>query len=245
MKGFAVMFLLTAFHATVYAQKDIILRRDGKELQVKVIQVSNQNTTYTLADKHDKNTYHMPTSEIYMVKYEKRGNMFFTEKGERFFGSENGSLPSDATIIYLREGEEIVAYDMKMSTQKITYKKSKKNKDTKVFDIPKSSVFLIKYPDGTKDIISEFSSTPVDDSFLEYSPTDSKQREFPIEAIIKTRKDKTIYAIVTSETNDNISFLHKSSLNGPLYQIDKTMIEDIKYEKANKAIKKRLEKLNQ
>ena len=74
------------------AQRDLIILRDGSERRVKIIMVKNDNTLFAI-DKKSSVQESIPNKDIYMIKYDKRGNVFFTEKlpGIRTF---TYSLPS-------------------------------------------------------------------------------------------------------------------------------------------------------
>lgn len=136
------------------AQRDLIILRDGSERKVKIIMVKNDNTVFA-ADKKSSIEQSISNKDIYMIKYDKRGNVFFTEDGERITGTGEAKIPSNATAIYLLKGEEIIGYNVEMDADKVSFTKSKKEgKD--VSTINKSEIFLIVYPDETKDVLNDF-----------------------------------------------------------------------------------------
>ena len=92
-----------------------------------------------------------------MLRFAKRGNVYITNDGKRVTG-ENRILPKDADVIYLVEGQEIPAYDLRIMEDRITYL-PKKNKNKNVVPIaevlPRSAVFMVKYTDGTTDVLTD------------------------------------------------------------------------------------------
>ena len=137
-----------------YAQRDLIILRDGSERRVKIVMVKNDNTLFA-TDKKSSIQESIPNKDIYMIKYDKRGNVFFTENGERFSGTDDAKIPSNATAIYLLRGEEIIGYNVEMDADKVSFTKTKKEgKDAST--INKSDIFLIVYPDETRELLNDF-----------------------------------------------------------------------------------------
>lgn len=249
--GVFVLFVFCVFPA--FAQDDIIMKRDGSEMEVRVIQMNSKYVVYNLEDKNDKEDKQMDNKEIYMIKFHKRGNVFFTINGDRFDGDTDGKVPKKSTVVYLKEGKELVVYDLSMDTNKIVYKLSKK-KDALTNYTPKYQVFMIVYPDGTKDIISEFEKPKTDqkvaqvpDNNLKVTPVPqpvSRPQQVegkPRAAEILTDKNKKIEAIIVSEDGNAIHFYRKGMEAGPLYSIGVkhiTRIDEIKPNN-NKRNKKR------
>lgn len=212
----------------VNAQKDIIMKRDGSEMTVKIIQVGPNRTTYKMDDKKKSGELFMDNSDIYMIKYEKRGNVFFSESGERFLGKEQ-KVYDDDIVIYLKSGDEIVAYDLQMDTQKIVFNDGKGKKAAQM-EIPKSKVFMIKYPDGTKDILNEFQSQQgISNETRRPQLKKEEKSEQRLLAIIKTHNNAKIEALVVDEKGGVISFYREGEPYGPLYQITRDKIESMEY----------------
>ncbi|MBQ9231077.1 MAG: hypothetical protein IJ190_07830 [Prevotella sp.] len=232
------------------AQKDIIMKRDGSELQVRIIQMNSKYVVYNLESKHDKEDKQIDNRKIYMIKFQKRGNVFFTEQGDRFDGEGDGKVPKGSTVVYLKEGKEILVYDLSMDTNKISYKLSKKKKDSFKYT-PKYQVFMIVYPDGTKDIISEFERPKEVQQKVQgpqVKPREEDKSQFVSrseptfnsgEAVILTEKNFVIKAVVTQEDENTISFYRKGFTKGPLYHIGKQHVKRIDYIKTNNKSKKR------
>ena len=53
--------------------QDMMLLRNGDEIQCKVDMISNGTVSY----QENGTKSQMPTTQLYMIKYEKRGNAFF------------------------------------------------------------------------------------------------------------------------------------------------------------------------
>lgn len=175
-----LLFLL--FPLNAFAQDHIIFR-DGREKDYKVIQVNSDKTLCKESDKKKAEEIILDNSDIYMIRYEKRGNVFFTEEGERFSGKTIEKPDNKATMIYLKEGKEIEAFDFEMTSDSIKYKEekgrinifTKREKDVETKEIPKSDIFMLKYPDGTKDILTPFVSKKKEND-QNHSETKSKNQ---------------------------------------------------------------------
>ena len=66
---------------------------------------------------------------------------------------DGGLRVKDAIVVYYKDGREIPAYNLTMDASTVSFKTSKKAKDRPIFS-PKSEVFMIRYPDGTRDILT-------------------------------------------------------------------------------------------
>lgn len=141
----------------ISAQNDLIILRNGREFNVSIVQVNDQEVNYKESDKKNSTEFTTPTAEIYMLKFAKRGNVYITNDGTRITG-ENQIIPRDADVIYLVSGKEIPAYDLRVMKDRISFL-LKKNKNTKIIPIaevfPRTDVFMIRYSDGTKDILTD------------------------------------------------------------------------------------------
>ena len=237
-KSIALLFLMTMCNIVAIAQKDLIIKRDGSEMQVKIIMVDTRETVYKTDDRKNSEELRINNTDIYMIKYEKRGNVFFSTTGERFQGKGGNKIPKDAIILYLKAGEEVFAYDLGMDMRNVSYKTSDA-KNARVLKLQKDLVFLIKYPDGTREILSEF-KTVADKKRTETQKSgvasgvenmaNQAQKE-PIPAIIKTQNKSNIKVMVVEETSESVKFFRENSATGPLYQIDRNMIKSIEYTK--------------
>ena len=166
MNNIIFIFILSLLLPLNSFAQDHIIFRDGREKDYKVIQVNSDKTLCKERDKKKAEEIILDNSDIYLIRYEKRGNVFFTESGERFSGKTIEKADSKATMVYLKEGKEIEAFDFEMTSDSIKFKEekgrgwftTKHDKDVETKKIPKSDVFMLKYPDGTKDILTPFVS---------------------------------------------------------------------------------------
>ena len=88
MKKKLLLLLSILCFTRVSAQKDVIMCRDGSEMNVKIIQVGPKETIYKNDDKKKTPELRIDNENIFMIKYEKRDNVFFAESGERFIGDK-------------------------------------------------------------------------------------------------------------------------------------------------------------
>lgn len=169
MKKIIILFLLlAAISSTASAQlwnrsskNDIIMLRDGSSVEAKIQQISGKSVKFkneTSGVKLDE----LPVTDIYMIKYAKRGNVFFTKEGNRKTGEVN-EADSRATLIYTTDYREIPAYDLEFDVDKIIYrsqKANKKNPQPARHVLGLFQVFMIIYPDGTSEIVTELDKVP-------------------------------------------------------------------------------------
>jgi len=151
---------LCCLAGSMAAQDDLIVLRDGSELAVKVIQVDGRLVTYKERAKAKRELY-QDLRDVYMIRYEKRGNIYITDDGKRITG-ENEKWDKSADRIYLVEGREIQAYNLSVRADRITYSLGsgkglfkKKSSTYMSQSVSPQDVFMIKYADGTKDIITD------------------------------------------------------------------------------------------
>ena len=236
MKRTVLIFLLFTLLGRVMAftPNDFILLRDGGEMNVKVKMVNGDKTFYIKGRTEET----IPNNLIYMIKYGKRGNVFFTENGERITGTGTGRIPYGATVIYLLEGKEVTGYNLVMDINKVSFTESR-NTSSQINYIAKNQIFLIRYPDGTKDIINDFETVrKTREAFEEQEKklAEEKQRlaeatRLPRGVTIKTVKGVIIKAVLQSEENDYVTYKKAGDENSPLYNMEKTNIEEITNDK--------------
>lgn len=220
--------------------QDVIIFRDGREKKVKVIQVNNDKTLYTESKGKDAKEETVDNKSIYMLKYAKRGNVFFNADGERIFNSSTATKrPKGTILIYYKQGLEDYAYDLSMDENVVTYTTGDKKAPKKIFT-PKSDVFLIKYPDGTKDILVDLAMSINDSASpsAQTTTTDSLQvaddkteakGKFPREAVITTKSKKRMKVIVCEETATQVAYKKDDNPNSNIFKMAKKNITAIKY----------------
>ena len=154
MKSFyAIILCLTIFNLKLHAQ-DAIIFRDGRVKSVKIIQTNNDKTLFKESDNKKASEEYVENTKVFMLKFKTRGNVVFNGNGERILTtSEHVQIPKDAIGVYYKDGREIPAYNLTMDANTVSFKTSKKAKDRPIFS-PKSEVFMIRYPDGTRDILT-------------------------------------------------------------------------------------------
>lgn len=209
---------------------DVILKRDGSEVVGKVVKVSPSYTSYKLQDKSNTEEQVCANSDIYLIKFADRGNMFFTEYGEIFFGDDTGSIEDNAILLYLSKGEEIVAYNVSFDNQNFRYYHNKENTDLRT--IPRQDVFVVKYPNRPNEVVTPFQGSdnndmqpnmPVpEDKFVEL-----KDAKPAVEYILRTYKNVNIRALVVYGNDSFVSYYRKEAPKGPLYRMDRKNIKSL------------------
>lgn len=155
-----VVFTLSAISASgqfwAKGGNDLIMLRDGSQVEAKIQQISGKVVKFkneTSGVKLDE----LPLTDIYMIKYAKRGTMFFTKEGHRKTG-EQIEADSKATMIYTTDYREIPAYELEFDVDKLVYRSQKatrKNPQPTRHVLALSQVFMIVYPDGTSETVTE------------------------------------------------------------------------------------------
>lgn len=170
MKKIIILFILlfSLSNVTISAQlwsrggkNDIIFLRDGTSIQAKVQQISGKSVKFKNESSGVK-LDELPVTDIYMIKYAKRGNVFFTKEGNRKTGEEH-EIDSKTALIYTTDYREIPAYDLEFDVDKIIYrsqKADKKNPQPMRHVLGLFQVFMIIYPDGTSEIVTELDKAP-------------------------------------------------------------------------------------
>lgn len=153
MRRIILQTLFLALTINAYAQ-DAIIFRDGRVKSVKIIQTNNDKTLFKESGNKKASEEFVENTKVFMLKFKTRGNVVFNANGERILTtSEHTEIPKDAIVVYYKDGREVPAYNLMMDTSTVSFKTSKKAKDRPIFS-PKSEVFMIRYPDGTRDILT-------------------------------------------------------------------------------------------
>ena len=226
-----VLTLLSICSIKSFAQNDLILMRDGTEKNVRVVTVTKDKTFFYDKGKKEES---VSNELVYMIKYKQRGNVFFTETGERITGGGVSKIPTGAAVIYLTEGKELIGYNISMDENKVTFTETKKL-SSPVSYIAKYKIFLIKYPDGTKDILNDLEAVKrkkeelekVEKEYEELKAKKEKAQQFPRNVIIKTVKENEIRAVLQSDDGNIITFNRAEAKDGPLYNMKKINIKEI------------------
>lgn len=234
-KRFIAFWIIVLSFPFQLLSQDLIIFRNGSEKSVKITMVTNDKTTFSDITNKAAPPQAYNNTSIYMIKYEKRGNVFFTDDGKRLTGEGDGKVPASATAIYLLEGKEIVAYNVSIEEGNVTYYNSKK-KGTPKSNIPSDKVFLIKYPDGTRDLMNTFEDLKrrEAEALAEKKRLEEEARlaeirnRYPKDAIIKTQKNLDIKVSLLSENDAFVRYKKTNLKNSPIFNMDRTNIKEIK-----------------
>jgi len=170
---------------------DVILLRDGSEINCTIRLVNDTDIKYLLPRNDQQMS--VSTADVYMLKFNRRGNVYITPDGKRVTG-ENQSIPKDADIVYLVQGRELPAFNLSIDTDNISFltqKPSKKNIPVAT-TYARGDVFKIVYRDGSIDIITRLDTS----ESVPIGVQDSNQAEY--QAIIHTVADKETLGAIAS-----------------------------------------------
>lgn len=135
------------------ASADIIMLRNGSEINCIVNQVRDDKVLYQINKKDQMRE--IGTTDLYMIKFDTRGNLYITPDGKRITG-ETVAPPKGVDLIYLVTGAEIPAYNLTVEMDGLHYfpRKPDKKSIPTPFHLERKDVFKIKYADGYIDVIT-------------------------------------------------------------------------------------------
>lgn len=250
MRRFLMLLLLSGALSGVTKAQDAIIFRDGRVKPVKIIQVNNDKTLYK--DSGDKMAAEefVENTQLFMLKFKTRGNVVFNSKGERVYTvSEHTQIPKDAIVIYYKDGKEVPAYSLTMDANVVTFSTSKRDKGNPVL-AQKTDIFMICYPDGTRDILTNLAmeeqkerereatalrlkaerEAEIADSIQKASTAEeSASAQSPRKATIVTKKGARMKVWVCSETATMVSYKKTNTPKAPIFQMSKAKIKNIIY----------------
>ena len=231
-----------------YAQ-DAIIFRDGRVKSVKIIQTNNDKTLFKESGNKKASEEFVENTKVFMLKFKTRGNVVFNANGERILTtSEHIEIPRDAIVVYYKDGREVPAYNLTMDTSTVSFKTSKKAKDSPIFS-PKSEVFMIRYPDGTRDILTNLAvveqqqqereaeearlkaqrEAEVADSIKAAAIEEAASATNPKKATIVTKKGVRMKVWVCSDTPTMVSYKKVNSAKAAIFNMSKAKIKNIIY----------------
>ncbi len=232
----------------LYAQ-DAIIYRDGRVKEVKIIQTNNDKTLFKEAgNKHAAEEY-VDNKQVFMLKFKTRGNVVFNANGERILTtSERIQIPKDAIVVYYKDGREVPAYNLTMDANVVSFKPNKKAKYRPIYSA-KSEVFMIRYPDGTRDILTNLAveeqrqrereaeearlkaqrEAVVADSIKQVTVEAAASATNPKKATIITKKGMRMKVWVCSETDSMVSYKKTNSSKAAIFNMSKAKIKSIVY----------------
>ena len=231
-----------------YAQ-DAIIYRDGRVKEVKIIQTNNDKTLFKEADNKHAVEEYVDNKQVFMLKFKTRGNVVFNANGERILTtSERIQIPKDAIVVYYKDGREVPAYSLTMDANVVSFKTSKKAKYRPIYSA-KSEVFMIRYPDGTRDILTNLAveeqrqrereteearlkaqrEAVVADSIKQATVEAAASATNPKKATIITKKGMRMKVWVCSETDSMVSYKKTNSSKAAIFNMSKAKIKSIVY----------------
>lgn len=231
-----------------YAQ-DAIIYRDGRVKEVKIIQTNNDKTLFKEADNKHAAEEYVDNKQVFMLKFKTRGNVVFNANGERILAtSERIQIPKDAIVVYYKDGREVPAYNLTMDANVVSFKPSKKAKNRPIYSA-KSEVFMIRYPDGTRDILTNLAveeqrqrereaeearlkaqrEAVVADSIKQATVEAAASEANPKKATIITKKGMRMKVWVCSETDSMVSYKKTNSSKAAIFNMSKAKIKSIVY----------------
>ena len=227
----------------VFSQSDMILCLDGSTLKGIVTQITDEQIQYIVGGI--ENT--LDRRDVYMIKFERRGNMFFLQNGKLSFDDGDGKVPADAVTIYMVWGQELTAQQADVKGLEVVYDTyDKKNRQHHAQ--PKKDVFMVRYPNGTYTIVTPIRGIKAD------VPSLSKEQQLPVvlpidashlkklrpaEAVILLQNSNTINAIIIGGNEQVVTYYRKEAPKGPVYQLQRSKIESIEYKNSKKTKIKR------
>lgn len=185
-----LLLLMLLFMAST-VKADVVLLRDGSEINCTIRLVNDTDIKYLLPRNNQQMS--VPTTEVYMLKFNRRGNVYITTDGKRVTG-ENQSIPKDAEVVYLVCGKELPAFNLSVDTDCISFltqKPSKKNIPVAT-TYSRAEVFKIVYRDGSIDIITRLDAP----ASAEEDPMSATTAEY--QAVIHTVSPKETLASIAS-----------------------------------------------
>lgn len=245
----SVIFIGAMLASLQSIAQDAIIFRDGRVKSVKIIQTNNDKTLFKESGNKKASEEFVENTKVFMLKFKTRGNVVFNANGERILTtSEHTEIPKDAIVVYYKDGREIPAYNLTMDASVVSFKTSKKAKDRPIFS-PKSEVFMIRYPDGTRDILTNLAvaeqqqreheeeearlkaqrEAEVADSIKAAAIEEAASTTNPKKATIVTKKGVRMKVWVCSDTATMVSYKKVNSAKAAIFNMSKAKIKNIIY----------------
>lgn len=249
MRRFLLLLYLLGDFCIVTKGQDAIIFRDGRVKSVKIIQTNNDKTLFRESGNKKAPEEYVENTKVFMLKFKTRGNVVFNSNGERILAiSEPTQIPRDAVVVYYKDGREVPAYNLTMDANVVSFKTDKKTKDRPVFS-PKSEVFMIRYPDGTRDILTNLAveeqrqrereteeerlkeqrEAEAADSIKAAATEEAASATNPKKATIVTKKGVRMKVWVCNDTATMVSYKKVNSAKAPVFNMSKAKIKNIIY----------------
>ena len=229
--------------------QDAIIFRDGRVKSVKIIQTNNDKTLFKKSGNKNASEEYVENTKVFMLKFKTRGNVVFNANGERILTtSEHTEIPKDAIVVYYKDGREVPAYNLTMDANVVSFKTSKKAKYRPIFS-PKSEVFMIRYPDGTRDILTNLAieeqqqreceeeearlkaqkEAEMADSIKAATIETAASATNPKKATIVTKKGLRMKVWICSDTATMVSYKKANAAKAPVFNMSKAKIKNVIY----------------
>ena len=227
MKTNVLILLFLLLRSVIVGAQDLIILRNGEDILCKVEKIDNGIVSY----QSDGQTTTLPVTQIYLIKYENRGNAFFNEAGETTYSTRVTTKPSKKDIlVYLCNGNEIRSTELEITAEYVrcfdSKAKTSKKSSEEWISLPKEEVFLVRYPDGTKDIVTNLQKTQ-EESKEELLPkckhpfiTINKSAGYPVLAELTLNDNKEISVIIYDSDRSYIYYRTKEWQDGPIYRLN-------------------------
>lgn len=264
MKTIELITLLVFNTTTSYAQ-DLIIYRDGRVQQAKIIQTNYDKTLFKeWGDKHATEEF-VDNNKVFMLKFKTRGNVVFDGNGRRILTtSDPVQIPKDAIVVYYKDGREVPVYNLTMDADIVCYKTTKSGKkgglllgknvgkhtghDDSSICSPRTDVFMISYPDGTRDILTNLAVEEENARQRETARLKAQQEAAqadsiaaaaesekaasmsnPKKATIVTKAGGRLKVWICSDSQTAVSYKKVNTAKAAIFKMSKTKIKNIIY----------------
>ena len=242
---FAQFFLLTAsaqFNWQSWNKMpDLVIQRDGTITNAKIMVVGKDKTTYAVGRGKNATQMELANSELFMLRFEERGSIVFDARGERILTtSTTEQFPKGAVLLFLCSGQIMPVYHLSIDQHAARYFLDKKGEGRKGF-LPKSDIFMVCYPDGTRDIITTLTppQPPVttdddndeDDIDVDpVTPEDEKETPAPqtlprVTLVLTNGAQLNVWLV--KEERTRVSYKKENSAKASIFVMQKSRIRSI------------------
>ena len=236
---FAQFFLLTAsaqFNWQSWNKMpDLVIQRDGTITNAKIMVVGKDKTTFAVGRGKNATQMELANSELFMLRFEERGSIVFDARGERILTtSTTEQFPKGAVLLFLCSGQILPVYHLSIDQHAARYFLDKKGEGRKGF-LPKSDIFMVCYPDGTRDIIPTLPppQPPVIDPDpdpnvdpVPYPNVDPAPQTLPRVTLVLTNGAQ-INAWLVKEERTRVSYKKENSPDASIFVMQKSRIRSI------------------
>lgn len=153
---------------------DLVVQRDGTMFNAKIMVVGKEKTTYAVGRGKNTTQMEVANSDLFMLRFKERGCIVFDTQGERLLTtSTTEKYPKGAVLIFLCNGQVLPVYNLSIDQNVARYTPDKKGNERKGF-LAKCDIFMVCYPDGTRDIITPLIQTQVQNDAKDGTDGDSE-----------------------------------------------------------------------